>query len=140
SVQSNHMHLLVEAENADCLSRGMQGLSVRLARGLNRVFGRRGRLFPDRFHHRVLKTPREMRNALAYVLLNARKHGERAVRRWLDPHSTAAFFDGWIGPVNRPHTAATPPRRHAATPPRSWLMRLGWRRRGLIPPDMVPSG
>ncbi|MFP6664383.1 MAG: hypothetical protein VCC00_09305 [Deltaproteobacteria bacterium] len=112
----------------------MQGLSVDLARGLNRVFGRRGRLFPDRFHHRVLKTPRAMRNALAYVLVNARMHGERAIRRWLDPHSTAAFFDGWNGPVNRPHMAA------CATRPRSWLMRIGWRRRGLIPPDFVPSG
>ena len=37
SVQGNHLHLLVEARDERALSRGMNGLGVRVARGLNRV-------------------------------------------------------------------------------------------------------
>lgn len=42
SVQSNHVHLIVEATSRDTLSRGMQGLAIRLARAVNRVLARRG--------------------------------------------------------------------------------------------------
>lgn len=72
SVQANHLHALVEASDARALARGMQGLAVRIARALNRLWGRSGRLWCDRFHSRVLRTPREARNALVYVLHNAR--------------------------------------------------------------------
>ena len=65
TVQSNHLHLLVEVSNHPALSRGMIGLTVRLARGLNRLWRRRGRVFPDRYHARALTSPREVRNALA---------------------------------------------------------------------------
>ena len=74
SVQSDHLHLVIESANGTSMSRAMQGLAVRLARRLNRVLERRGKVFADRFHHRVLATPRQVRNALAYVLCNARKH------------------------------------------------------------------
>ena len=47
SVQGNHLHLLVEGRDDRALSEGMQGLSVRLAKGLNRLMGRRGLLSPD---------------------------------------------------------------------------------------------
>ena len=73
SVQSNHVHMLVEAEGRASLSRGMQGLKVRMARALNRVWKRAGTVFADRYHAHVLRTPREVRTALAYVLLNARR-------------------------------------------------------------------
>jgi putative transposase len=76
SVQSNHVHLVVEAHDAPTLSRGVQGLAIRLARAVNRVLDARGRVFRERFHARELRTPREVRSALVYVLLNARKHGE----------------------------------------------------------------
>jgi REP element-mobilizing transposase RayT len=32
SVQGNHLHMIAEAEDGRCLSRGMQGFSVRVAR------------------------------------------------------------------------------------------------------------
>ena len=66
----NHLHLLVEASSASALSRGIQGLSIRIARGVNRAAGRRGKLSADRFHARALNTPREVRIALVYVLQN----------------------------------------------------------------------
>ncbi len=81
SAQGNHLHLLVEADGNRELSEGMQGLSVRLAKGLNRLMRRRGKVFADRFHAHVLRTPSETRNALAYALLNHRSHMVRIGER-----------------------------------------------------------
>jgi REP element-mobilizing transposase RayT len=74
SIQRDHVHLVVEAAGKEALGRGMKSVGIRLARAVNRVFGRRGPVLFGRYHLRVLRTPREVRNALAYVLLNARKH------------------------------------------------------------------
>src|SRR5215471_1006304 len=74
SVQGNHVHLLVEARDEKALSRGMNGLGVRVARGLNRVMRRRGKVLDDRYHGRILRTPTEVGRARAYLLQNARKH------------------------------------------------------------------
>src|SRR5258706_5334783 len=75
SIQSNHLHLIVEAADRAALTAGMRGLLVRIARALNRLWDRRGSVFGDRFHEHELRTPREVRNALVYVLQNLRKHG-----------------------------------------------------------------
>jgi putative transposase len=100
SVQGNHVHLVVEADSPSALSNGVNALAARLAKGLNAVMGRRGKVFSDRFHAHVLRTPAETRNALAYVLGNfashARRRGEAPARRE-DPFSSAA-------PVSRPRT------------------------------------
>ncbi len=69
-VQRDHLHLLVEATDRRALSRAMQGLFVRVAKALNRAWARRGKVFRDRFHARGLESPRQVRHALAYVLLN----------------------------------------------------------------------
>jgi REP element-mobilizing transposase RayT len=78
SVQSNHLHLIAEAADRRALSRGVQGLSVRVARAVNGRLERKGRLFADRYHARALKSPRAVRYALRYVLLNSRKHARGA--------------------------------------------------------------
>jgi REP element-mobilizing transposase RayT len=74
SAQADHVHLLVEADAHAALVRGLQGLAIRLARAVNRLLGRRGRVWSDRYHARQLRTPREVRHALVYVLTNWRKH------------------------------------------------------------------
>ena len=74
SVQGNHMHLLVEAKDERVLSRGMCGLGVRVAKALNRVMQRHGKVLLDRYHARILKTPTEVQKAREYLLTNARKH------------------------------------------------------------------
>jgi REP element-mobilizing transposase RayT len=74
SVQADHVHLLVEADDKSSLSRGLMGATIRLARAINRVLGRKGRVWDDRFHARALKSPREVRNGIVYVLMNAKKH------------------------------------------------------------------
>ena len=98
-------------------------------------------MLAERYHLRVLRSPRQVRNALAYVLLNARRHlakrrGRAAVRgAALDPASSARWFEGWVGR----HTGSAPAPRSVA-PPRTWLLKVGWRRHGLISPSEVPGG
>jgi REP element-mobilizing transposase RayT len=143
AVIGNHIHLIVEAADAEALARGMQGLEVSLARRLNRLFARRGTFFEDRYHARVLRTPRETRNALRYVLSNYRQHeaerGERLARDWIDPFSSAYWFDGWRDAVR-----LTEPRQRAlldvprpTAPATVWLLTTGWRRWGPLAFDEV---
>jgi len=102
SVQGNDLHMLVEAEDAIALTRGMKGLAVRMARGLNKAHGMIGQVFPDRFHSRALKSPREVAYAIRHVLGNHMKHG---LSRWdgsTDPCSSAAFMPGPSGLTVRP--------------------------------------
>jgi len=73
SVQSDHIHLIVEVDDPQCFSRAIQGLAVRIAKKLNALVGRRGKVFADRFHDRVLTSARQVRNALQYVLCNGRQ-------------------------------------------------------------------
>jgi putative transposase len=88
SVQGNHIHLLVEAPNPRALARAIQGLSIRVAKGLNRMMGCSGRVFDDRYHARVLRTPTEVRHTIHYVVDNARKHAG-----YVDPYSSAGAPD-----------------------------------------------
>ena len=76
SVQTDHVHLIVEAEAGNQLRSGLQGLTGRAARALNRAWNRSGDVWGDRYHARALGTPREVRNGLLYVLLNFRKHSD----------------------------------------------------------------
>jgi REP element-mobilizing transposase RayT len=140
SIQHDHVHLIVEAATNEDLSRGMQGLAVRLARAINRVMRRTGKVWKERFHSRTLETPREVRNALAYVLGNARKHDIALPRRAIDPCSSAATFDGWRSHVLTSRHAIARTAATVAVEPSSWLMRVGWRRGGrLLDPDHRPG-
>ena len=96
SVQDDHVHLIAEADHARALASGIRGLVIRLAHAVNRALRRRGRVWDDRYHARALTTPREVHNALAYVLLNFRRHGHTAGD--IDPCSSAPWFRGWRTP------------------------------------------
>lgn len=133
---TNHVHLIVEARDAAALSRGMRAFGVRIARGLNRICGRAGSVLADRFHSRVLRTPREVRYALAYVLGNARKHGIGLAS--IDPFSSASSFDGW-GESAFVETARSRLRGLPVALARSWLLNVGWRRWGLISVWAIPG-
>jgi hypothetical protein len=130
SVQTDHVHLVVEAESSSWLRRGLQGLAIRVAKAVNRIVGKRGPIWADRNLQRLLCTPREVRNALVYVLQNWRKHlpGGRGV----DPRSSAGWFTGWR--IGMPLPCGKSPVRKA----RTWLAAVGWRRHGLIGLDEVP--
>jgi REP element-mobilizing transposase RayT len=102
TVQGNHLHLLVEAEDALALTRGMKGLTVRMARALNKAHALRGQVFPDRFHSRALKSPREVAYAMRYILGNYMKHGLANWNDTADTCSSAAFTPGPDGLTVRP--------------------------------------
>jgi REP element-mobilizing transposase RayT len=131
SIQVDHIHLIVEAHDSVSLARGMQGLNVRIARSVNGILGIRGPVWRERYHARRLETPREVRNAIVYVLMSSKKHG-RALANGVDALSSAPFFDGFAGVS--PTTAPSPVRA-----PRTWLAGVGWRRRGLIRANERPS-
>jgi hypothetical protein len=140
SIQGDHLHLIAEAADRRALARGVQGLAVRCARKLNRLWGRKGTVFADRYHDHVLRTPREVRNALCYVLNNARHHS--AERRCgvsppaaPDPFSSARWFDGYRPPPPTPPPFARCPTVAA----RTWLLTTGWRRHGAIGLDEDPG-
>jgi REP element-mobilizing transposase RayT len=140
SIQGNHLHLIVEAEDRRALARGMQGLKVRLARRLNALFGREGTFFTERYHARQIRTPREARHCYGYVLNNARKHaaeqGRTLARNWIDPFSSAPTFTGWAGATI---TSAGATREEITRPAEFYLLTRGWKRYGPLDPNAVPG-
>ena len=143
NVLSNHVHLITEASSAEALARGIQGLAVRLARRLNSAPKRRGKLFAERYHARHLRTPREVRNALRYVLLNRKHHAteKKFARYWIDPCSSAAWFDGWAEPIRADAgwKRALVDTLRPTAPATTWLLRVGWRRHGPLRFDEAPA-
>jgi REP element-mobilizing transposase RayT len=131
SVQTNHVHLLVEADGGLAFIRGCQGLAIRLAKAVNRVLRRAGAVWAERYHARHLTTPKAVRACLVYVLQNFRKHVSGA--RGLDVHSSARWFRGWRTPVEMPGG------RSPVAAPRTWLARVGWRRHGALGMDEAPA-
>jgi REP element-mobilizing transposase RayT len=125
SVQRNHVHLIIEATDRVSVSRGIQGFAIRSAKAVNKTVSHRGSVWADRYHARELKTPREVRNAIAYVLLNFKKHGHYS-DGVLDRCSSGFWFDGWRVAIRiseeRPPVAKG----------RTWLATVGWRRCGLL--------
>jgi REP element-mobilizing transposase RayT len=132
-VLNDHIHMIVEAQNRDSLRTGVQGLAIRIARALNKLWKRKGRVFADRYHDHVLTTPREVKNALAYVMHNARHHAAEgrmvSAPHPMDQFSSGPWFDGWrehftvrgIDVTIRPIADA-----------KTWLLSTGWRRHGLL--------
>jgi REP element-mobilizing transposase RayT len=108
AVQGNHIHFLVEAEDSTALARGMKGLGVRMAKALNRLMGKKGAVYADRYWADILRTPTQMANALDYVRTNAEKH-ELIRPGLLDPYSS------WVV-------------RDLTMVPQSWMLKVGWRR------------
>jgi putative transposase len=108
TVLSNHLHLIVEADTSRDLSRGVQGLCVRLARALNQALKRGGRVFADHFHSVLLRSPSRLVNAIGYVLGNAERHyGEPGMD----------FF-----------SSVAPEALELLAAPAGWLLSEGWMR------------
>ncbi len=137
SVQGNHIHLIAEAVDRASLSRGVQALAIRIARGLNAVMKRRGKVFAERYHEHVLKTPLEVHRALAYVLRNQAKHAAEWGGSFaaIDRFSSGGLFTGWSKPLMADTASAQGP--PLVKPARGWLLTTGWKRHGRI---QLPSG
>ena len=149
SLQGSHLHLIVEASDRLALARGMQAFQISAAQQINRQLSRRtrakvrGTVFLDRYHAVVLRKPRQVRNALAYVLNNWRRHGEHEVgeaRGWqIDRFSSALGFDGWKERQHRPFVPPDDYEPLAVRAAKTWLLTTGWRRHGLISVLEVPG-
>jgi REP element-mobilizing transposase RayT len=124
SVQSNHLHLIVEAEDTHALSRGVQALAIRLAKNLNQALSRTGQVFSDHYFAEQMKSPAQARHTLRYVLRNIEHHRGRKLDR-PDSRSSSVYFDVEAVPIDAPVVA-----------PQTWLLRAGWRRasRSKAPP------
>jgi len=130
SVQQDHVHAIVEADGHVALTSGIRALVIRIALAIKRIAGV-GKVWGDRYHARALTTPREVRHAIAYVLLNFRKHLRAPAG--IDPRSSAPWFDGWRRPTQPPGDCSP------TAAPRTWLAAVGWRRHGLIDFDETPN-
>jgi len=113
----------------------MRGLLARV----QRIFGVCRRILSGSYHAHLLKTPREVYRALAYVLMNVRKHfrqkhgrAPREVR--LDEASSARWFGGFTRQLPADRTGDC-----EVSQPRSWLLRDGWKIYGRIDPAFVPG-
>ena len=135
SVQKNHLHLIVEAENNDALARGMKSFTVRSNRLFNAASGRRrGQVWAGRYHRADLKTPRQVRNAIVYVINNGRKHGEvTSPKLVIDACSSAPWFLGWT----LARTVREGPR--PTEEPRTFLLSRLWQKHGRIHPTETPG-
>ncbi len=134
----NHAHLIVEARDRHALGRGMKSITMRIIRAAERAFAWRGEFLADRYHMRILRTPREVRNAIRYVLLNARRHATRLSHgAVIDPASSGRWFDGWKRGTARAEGGIG---TRAVAAAHTWLLRAGWRRHGLLDPLEVPGG
>jgi putative transposase len=143
SIQDNHVHLLVEANDRAALLSGVRSLVVRLARRVNRLLMRRGSVWSDRWHGRALSSPRAVRNALVYVLNNFKKH-HRTSTTALDPYSSAVYFTGFLESPARapPHALPHEMNELAIRPvsaPETWLLQTGWKRHGLLAMSEYPA-
>jgi putative transposase len=123
SVQGNHIHLIVEADDKASLSSGLNGLAVRCAKAINGALGRCGRVFADRYYAEEQHNPTMMRHLLVYVLFNIKKHSAGGAPR-IDPCSSAPWFGGFRESVGR-HPGPCPVR-----PARTWLASEGWLKAG----------
>lgn len=151
SIQGTHVHLLVETANRMTLARGMQSFEIAAAKYINAAmskqlgYRRRGSVFPDRYHAVIIRSPRQARSNIAYVLNNWRRHGESAgviaqKHGWrVDPFSSAPSFQGWqdinVDALVWPETYYMLP----VFDPRTWLLKEGWKKHGLVRTTEVPG-
>jgi REP element-mobilizing transposase RayT len=152
SIQRNHVHLIVEADDKYALAAGMQGFQISAAKHLNAAISqgkpgprRRGSVFPDRYHAEIITSPTRARHALSYVVNNWRKHREDQAgpaSMWkLDWFSSAITFPGWAEYGDEAFLWRGPPTYDPLIvyQPRTWLLREGWKKSGSISCREVPS-
>ena len=139
SVQNTHLHLICEADSKTALARGLQGFQISAAKALNAAISKRrraerhGRVFTDRYHREDLETPRQVRNAINYVINNWRRHGVDRDALFalydgrLDPYASGLSFAGWLDALpSEPEVVPSGYEPPPVSEPSTWLLRVGW--------------
>jgi REP element-mobilizing transposase RayT len=142
SIQQNHLHLIVEASDAEKLTRGMQSFAINCARAINRAWDRSGKVFKFRYKAKQIRDCEYARNVISYVLNNWRRHRQdfangRELTAILDEYSSAISFTGWKG--NRRWKIPPGHVPLPVSPPRTALLKSDWQRFGLIDPYEMPG-
>jgi len=152
SIEDDHVHLIVEADNNDALSKGVQAFESSAAQRINRAIGdqrgtprRRGPVFADRYHERFIGSPTQARRTIAYVLNNWRRHrrdGGMETMFWdVDYFSSGPSFSGWRE-LEQGYVFDEVPETYVPIPvarPQTWLLAVGWRKAGSISLREVPG-
>jgi putative transposase len=137
SVQDDHLHLIVEADDSDALARGMKSFSVRANRIFNAALGRGPRprlgrpLSPSRSHERAPGSKRD--RVLPPKLQEAPARDERdAAHRPVLVGSMVSRMDRAI----RQHDDGE--RQRPTEEARTVLLRRAWQKHGFIHPGERP--
>jgi REP element-mobilizing transposase RayT len=141
SIQNNHLHLYCESPSREALANGMRAFKTSVGRRINAVMGRSGPVFADRYHYEVVKTPKQARAVLCYVMNNWRKHKADLGRPdRVDPFATGMWFRGWKE-TDIPKQLVIPPGVIVLPyrEPRTWLLREGWKKHPPISLFEVPG-
>lgn len=141
-VLRNHVHFICEAEDRRALTRGIQGLKIRMAKGLNRLWQRKGRVWEDRYHVTASKSPASAMRMVRYVLDNYTRHLHESPsgltrpvpwgdRGRPDPCSSASWLRWRVMGVTLPRRSlGEPPVVEARGAALVAAGRLGWMRLG----------
>jgi hypothetical protein len=139
AILNDHLHFVVEAQDRTALSRGLQGLLIRIAKALNKLWQRTGKVVADRYHDRILTTPRQVRNAIRYVLQNGKKHAAEgcpvSVPQAIDIYTSAPWFNGFV----ESFTVRDLPQVRPVTDAKTWMLTIGWRQYGLLSVHELPA-
>lgn len=129
AIESNHAHFFAESESNRAIRSGMASFGSSFGKSVRRVSGGKGSVFNGRYHLTVLKSPRQTKNAMAYVLLNHSK--QQGAKPYADQKSSAPFFGDWRARLGERYRVNKPiPRPDYLSDAESWLGRVGWRRAG----------
>ena len=87
TLEHDHVHLYAECGSNLVLAKGMKAFGVTLVKGINKLKRSKGTLYKYRFHLRILKTPRDAKNVINYILKNGIKH--RRTLKVINPYNSA---------------------------------------------------
>ena len=74
-IMENHIHLLTKVgEDVSRVSKAMQSLAGRMAQDYNRITGRKGHFWRDRFASTSIGTDRHFKNVISYIDANSLNH------------------------------------------------------------------
>lgn len=74
SLEYDHIHLIIEADNNRTLGKGMQAFGVTLAKAINRMRKVKGQVYKHRYHFRQITSSRQLKNVMTYIFNNGVKH------------------------------------------------------------------
>jgi REP element-mobilizing transposase RayT len=81
ALQSNHIHFIAETKDNQTLTKGMRSLTICFAKRIQQLKKVNEPIQIERYHLHVLKNPKEVENALNYVIYNEVHHTGRDAQR-----------------------------------------------------------